>query len=434
MSFYSSGLNTRLMDPILDTKNRTEFRMTPESLYITNWRLLNVGLWKTGSATVYTGLGGAVSSIRNISILDGNVQLDIIRNMAEWSSFKGVNMTNSEAINMNNILTKNSRGYITEGLDTLATAAPNPVVNQKYFKTQSFREAGSVTNSEDTTDVAWLDLKAMFPLLSATSTINTNLFKNLKLVIEWETNYDKCLIENDGVINHVRPLLVVDEFADSDVKKETMKEMKAIQYVTLENDTVVVPTITGVRSTNVNPLQKATYSVQGFNNKRVNKVLIQKSPTVVSTYKTAATNTDYGASASIGMVAEEFQVRLNGSNLYPGNGVTQQNQSLAILNDSWGVGVMPMGNILHFKDENKTMASGEIQMGRANYIGFSLNGELVKSFDFTYGRLGQYDATKTDDANQDTTRYNQSVRLNMWAEVLREITPNGKGNYVVRYL
>lgn len=435
MSWYSSGIKTHLLDPEQDNTHRTEFRLNQNTLYLSNMRLLNVGLVKTaGAATQYNNLSGCLSTIRNITLLDGSVQLDTIRNLSQWAAFKGNNVSNKQAINMYNVLVKNNRGFITEGVDAEATT--NPVVGATNFNIQPFRNAGAITTSADTTDVAWIDLRSLFPILSSAKALNTSMFKNLRLVIEWQTDYDYVVLLNDSTFSHIQPILAVDELVDSDIKNEMMNDMSPIQYITLENDSVYVPFVSGVSSTSVNTPQKGTYAVQGFDNKRVNRMVIQKEATQVITYKTADTNLAYGKSASLGMPSEEWQVRVNGSSLYPGVGVDRGNQTQAIITDTWGTSIQPLGGVLKFDGQDTLMTNGDETMGHSNYIGFSLNGTLVKDLYFTYGRVGQYDSTNRtdDDAGQKTALYNQALRLNVWAEVQREIVFNGKGNYVVRYV
>ena len=436
MSFYSSGIVTRLLDPELDNSARTEFRLNADTLYLANMRLLNVGLVKSGgTATKYNGLTGAMSCIRNITLLDGSVQLDAVRNVSQWAGFKGNNMSNTKGINMYNTLVKNERGYITEGVDSEAIVAPAKAAT--FFHLQSFRNAGAVTTDVNTTDVAWIDLQTLFPLLSSAKALNTSMFKNLRLVIEWQTDYDYVLLINDGAISHIQPLLVVDELVNSDIKTQMMKDMSPIEYVSLENDSIYVPPVAGVRVATPNPVQSGVYAVQGFNNKRVNRMLIQKEATQAVTYKNVNTNISYGKSASLGMPAEAWQVRLNGSSLYPGVGVDKANQTQAILTDTWGSSIQPLGGVLAYANQTTLMNKGSEQMGHANYLGFSLNGKLVKDLYITYSRKGQSDTAggrPDTDAGQQTALYNQALRLNIWAEIQREIVFNGKGNYIVRYV
>jgi hypothetical protein len=427
MSLYSSGLKTTILDPETDNSQRTEFRLNADTVYLTNMRLLDVGIYKVGgSSTRYNALCGALGVIKSLTLLDNGVQLDSIRNFSDWAGWKAVNMKNSKSINVNNTLTKNGIGFITDG-----------VLNDvDYMTIQNFNDSGAVSFTEENTSKGWLDLKSILPFLNSASFLNTKIFRNLSLVIEYQDNYDKVLLSNTGSKVHLRPSLVVDELVNSQVKQELMNDMTAINYVGLENDSLYIPTIPGVSEATPNPNQNLTQNVMGFNDKKVNRVLVQKEATQIITYKSGNNNSEYGSCASFGMINEAFQVRVNGDNLYPGDGVAGANKIQAELTDVYGDCIMPVGGVLALAGQSSFITKASEVVGTTNYIGFSLNGQRVNDLYFNFKRTGNYDTSggRTDTpSSQATSRYNQALRLNFTAEVQKAVVFKN-GGYKVVYL
>jgi hypothetical protein len=433
MALYSSGIKTNILDPEIDNTQRTEFRLNADTVYLTNMRLLDVGLYKVGgSATKYNVLCGALGVIKSITLLDNGVQLDAIRNVSDWAGWKAVNQKNTKGLNVYNTLTKNGLSFITDG----ALIYNGALNDAEYKNIQNLNESGAITFVEGTTSKAWVDLKSLLPFLNSASFLNTKMFKNLSLVLEYQDNYDKVLLSNTGSKVHTRPSLVVDELINSQVKEEIMNDMTPINYVGLENDSLYIPAIPGVSEATPNPTQNLTLSLMGFNDKKVNRVLVQKEATQIITYKSGNNNNDYGSVASFGMINEAFQVRLNGENIYPGDGVSGGNKIQAELTDIYGDCIMPVGGVLALQgQENKIIKSSEV-LGTTSYIGFSLNGKRVNDLYFNFRRTANYDTSGgrvNTPSSQATSRYNQALRLNFTAEVQKSVVFKN-GGYKVQYL
>lgn len=432
MSFYNSAITTHLIDPVYNSANqRSEWRLTsPDSLYLSNLRLLNVGVRKTISEgeTKYNELVGAYGCIRRIQLLDGSVQLDALNNVPEWLAFRNYAKPNTDNVNMNTELVKNSLGFVFEGLD----------ISGGFARLDVYPPSGQVTHLETTTKTSWLSLKDILPFLSASMHLSTATFKNLRLVIEWETDKTKLVSKVDNELTTIQPVLVADEMNDSPTKMKLMKDFKGVNYVTIETDRVVVPSVPGVRLITPNPEQRIRYLVQGFNNKKVNRMLIVKTPTVSTSWLNGnvefATRV-YGKVASLGMVEEAHQFTVNGSSLYPGEGVTKYNQCLARLQDAWGVTTQPCGYAIFHNGIGDLFADAEEKMAHTSYIGANLFGERIRELQFTYARKGQYDADYADtDAAQSVQQYNQQLILNMFAEVQRVLIVQPNGSYTVSYV
>jgi len=427
MALYSSGIKTTIIDPETDNTQRTEFRLNADTVYLTNLRLLDVGIYKVGgSSTQYNVLCGALGVIKSITLLDNGVQLDAIRNFSDWAGWKAVNQKNTKGLNAYNTLTKNGLSFVLDG-----------TLNATAFKTiEDFNQSGTIAFNEENTSKAWVDLKSIMPFLNSASFLNTKMFKNLSVVIEYQDNYDKVLLSNTGSKVHTRPSLVVDELVNSQVKEEIMNDMTPITYVGLENDSLYIPAIPGVSQATPNPTQNLTLSLMGYNDKKVNRVVVQKEATQIITYKSGNNNQDYGSVASFGMINEGFQVRVNGENIYPGDGVSGGNKIQAELTDIYGDCILPLGGVLALQGQGSRVVKASEVIGTTSYIGFSLSGKRVNDLYFNFRRTANYDTSdgRVDTpSSQATSRYNQALRLNFTAEVQKAVVFKN-GGYKVEYL
>ena len=94
MSFYTQGLKPHVIDAVHDSTNfRTEFRLKPNTVFLTNWRIANLGA-KLGNADIYNPLVGIASVIKSIHIYDGNQLLDQLLEFPLWAGFTSYNQSN----------------------------------------------------------------------------------------------------------------------------------------------------------------------------------------------------------------------------------------------------------------------------------------------------------------------------------------------------
>jgi len=113
MAFYTSGLKTVLIDPIFDRTNfRSEFRLHPDTVYLPQFRLLNIGVTTDTDDKEYNSLTGTYGLIRSIELLDGNQLIDKVEQSALWSGFKNYKKDNNYSMSMNSPLSANNMGSI----------------------------------------------------------------------------------------------------------------------------------------------------------------------------------------------------------------------------------------------------------------------------------------------------------------------------------
>jgi hypothetical protein len=434
MSFYSSSITTRLIDPIFNQANtRCEFRLPSDTVVLSNMRLFNVGVTSALLGTArYNHLVGSAGCITAIRLLDGNQVLDSINDVNRWIAFKNYTKNNTVCSNLNNTLSQNALGYVYD-LPNIAVVTGEDLydADSQFSKIVPFKTSGGIRHLEEDTSSAWLSLRDLFPLLGAVVNLNTAVFKNLRVVIEWSKNLSDYAVDlnvEEGLTHKfttLQPLLCVDELSeDTPMKKSIMAKFEPISYVTLETDRVQAQAVPPTER------KTQTFQLQGFNNKKVNRVCVQK-----VRQRDSAFNSDlFTNMGSPAMIEESHQWRINGSNLYP-YAISSANEHLALQNDVWGVSCQPLGGcpylgvdkVLPDADETvieQHFPDADAVLGETSYICGNFHGEMIKELQLTYSRLGLVDGD----------RYNSAVTLLIFAEVQRVIVPSKMGGYVVSYL
>jgi hypothetical protein len=149
----------------------------------------------------------------------------------------------------------------------------------------------------------------------------------------------------------------------------------------------------------------------------MNLVIQKKGTTDVSAlYKSHGSITGYG---------EAVQVVVNGSNIFPLEGIIGANQRLALLHDTFGAcdahpssANLAIYNVADFIEE-----AGD-RVGQTDYFGCVV-GKPITSLELQYSRY--YDTVALDG------RYNQPLTLNIFGSVLKSIVKTPQG-YSVLYV
>ena len=419
MSFYSSGLKTDYIDPVYDRKNfRSEFRLDRDTLYLSNLRLLDVAAKTAAGQESYNALGGCLALIKSIQLLDGNERLDAIHNFHLESAFKNYNNSNEANRNVKSETTKNSLGYVFNGVQSSISSAQIQVANTP----------AQMNTTESTTAKSWVDLKKAMPFLDAVNYLPTNVFTNLRVVVEYNTDSTLFAEQSLTTFETIQPLLVVDEMQDSDTKMQLMKSFQGANYVSLENDRVIIPAPNNVSAGNPNPEQSVNLLVNGFNNKRVNRMFIVNTPTVTSTFKSAGVDLGFGKLSSMAQLDQSVNFRVNGSNLYP-YPIDRPNKRLGRLTDVWGT-CNTFSNDLFIVDGSNHIEKPD-RLGKCDYQPANMHGERVRELQLQYKRTNEYDASESSQSNG---LYNQKLELNLFAEVQKVLTVKPNGEYDVSYM
>ena len=421
--FHTSGLKTSLIDAVYDRTNfRTEFRFDVDKVYLSNARLLNVGVVKVGAdATAYNKLVGSYGIIKQISLMDGNETLSNMVDFNRYTAFKSFLKKNDENNSIKKFLQKNNMGFVfTSNL------------GQLYPSIENLTDDNVIATTESGTEKGWLSLRECLGFLGASQYVPTNVFRNLRLVIEYDTQVSSFASNSTLPYNTLEPLLVCDEMINSKVATKMMNEYKGLSWIDVETDRMVLPALDiPSPSTDKNPKQETSFLVNGFNGKSVNRMVMCNVPTNPATYdssENAGYFTVYSNMGSMNQFRQSVQVQLNGSNLFT-EAINTPNKRLASLIDNFGDATMPLGYETYDGLDDLVQNSVEV-LGNTDYTCFSLGGARVQELVIDYARSGVYDSTIP---TQTLGRFNQSLVLQLYGEVQKRLVMNGKGQYIIAY-
>lgn len=420
--FHTSGISTSLIDSVYDRANfRTEFRFTQDKVYLSNMRLIDVGVVSDdATGRSYNKLVGSYGVIKQMTLLDGNETLSSMQDFNRYSAFKSYVKKNDSNNSVNTYLQKNNMGYVLEGVDTTT----------ERTKLEYLEDAGEITNNANTTALGWLSLRDCIPFLNASAYVPTNVFKDLRLVIEYDTKDSSFALNTVANYSTAEPLLVCEEMVNSSVAMQMMKDYKGMQWTDIETDRMFLNAVSDITVGSPNTKQTETFLIGGYNNKRLGKVVLCNIPTVLATYKTGDFYDSFSNMGSMGMLQQSVQVLMNGSNLFPVP-VDTANKRLAMLCDNYGDCTQPLGygGLIDPSLNDIVLNSAQV-LNSTDYMVFSLGGARVQELQLEYSRVGQL---VTGSANQQAERFNQPLVLQTFAEVEKVLTLGAGGNYIVGY-
>ncbi len=334
MSIFSSSVKSHILDPVFHSENRCEFRLANRGeSYMPTIRLGNIGLTKdANNNNLYHFGAGVASVISRIRLMDGNEELDSLRHAAQWLTFKGLQKTNSENVNVMSSLTGGSIGWSAGASGELLSMEEKVIRSEGHEST-----LGSI------------NLRDVFGFLNSVSHLSTKLFKNLRVVIEYHPNSKPELLVNNvsqvaGLKKSV-PILMVDEIIDDSLAATLDKQLQSASWVSVEVDRATIPQVPGITAAGAvadEKEQRSSLRINGFQNKAVSRVMVAKTFQDADAYKYVASvggDTKIKGLAGYGSRAqhkERFNMRVNGRNLLAGDGLTSPAQMAMMLSDVWG--------------------------------------------------------------------------------------------------
>jgi len=380
MSLYTNQIKTNIVDPVYFDQNRCEFKLTPSKLFMSNMRLGGVGYVANTPATdTFTNPAGVWGQVKNIFLMDGGTELDKQYDVKEIMAFKIANNSNDVNFSKNKALSRSFVGY-----------------ESNYNRKLTEDRAEITTTPPLLRDQGWLSLMDVFDFLRNTIYVSTNMFKHLRLVIE----FNPIAVEPNATAI-LRPFLIVDEIIDENaiqnIEKELMKT--PVVFKPIERDSVVLSDVASGVS------QFSNFNLKGFTGKTLNRVLVCKS---------TATN------ISLGIDSEEVNFIINGRQIIPYNGIDTSSKRASYLSDSWGaVNMIPAQNIPNFNAAKKVQLSAALPQ-KNDFVGLKID-ESINEFQLTYFRQ--------------TTVAGSLVALNLliYGEVNKVFNPNN-GDYRIDYL
>tara|TARA_R110000824_G_scaffold6730_6_gene31072 strand:+ start:2137 stop:3516 length:1380 start_codon:yes stop_codon:yes gene_type:complete len=458
MSVFSTSLQTAIIDPQFHSESRCEFRIENRGqAYMPTLRIGNIGLAKTAGTNpnAYHFGGGTSSVISRIRLMDGNEELDSLRNVAQWLTFKGALKTNSQNTNVFNHLNGNQQGWVYGATGELLEARP-----EKQVRT-----------GEDVT-TGLLDLRECFGFLNNVSHLSTKLFKNLRVVIEYVPNtmqnahllVDLQIAANIAGLKKNIPILIVDEITDMALVNTLEKQLTGASWVAIEHDLANIPAVPGLAAVADEAVQRSQLRINGFQDKAVSRLMIAKcyeatgpgGPNVNQAGGLAGTIHQVKALGGYGSKAlykEKVNLRLNGRNVLSGDGLVTPAQQTMMLSDTWGaLNMCPFQNqqsvgrdtayansALNVVGINQTQppvrstaagAAAAVQQGywisNSAWIGLPVQ-DRVTDMQIDLERTGTF-----SEGTQSSAGNFQALNLHVFGEVAKGMTVSG-GNYRIFY-
>jgi hypothetical protein len=416
MAYYTSSIQTEVLNPVYNqSKYRSEFRLDQDMLYTPFMRVCNLGVLATAASFAdqrkYNRLTGVCGVVRNIFLYDDKQVLDQVLNYKDYGAFKNFNSTNSDNQDVKKNLKKHGLGFVYD-TDSISGSTITTLIKQYNPVT-----GGHIpTNDDATSPTGYLDLRDVFPLLKSVEFISTTIFKNLKVVIEYDVNNLLTTGTNADLPSATTvPVLVVDKVVnDQPFIDKFLSEFKGVSWNCMEMESVQLPLITPPAS----GVQSQKYRLNGFTDKTLGVLLLQKKPVTVL-------STDYLNNGSISLINETIQVAVNGSNILPDDGVIAPNQRLALLTDTFGnCNAFSGCNMTGFINCTSSVENTVQRVGQLDYFGCAV-GKKISALDVTVSRKN----TAGIDA-----RYKQAVELQFWGSVTKAIVVGKDNSYQVIYV
>lgn len=405
MSFYTSSLKTNYIEPnVFSSKNRVEYRLDADRLFLSNMRLLGVSNNDSSGTARYSIGTGVLQFIKTIELLDGGKKLGRLDNVDGYYTFTSVNNSNEKAISKQ-FLDKSSTGYI------VGTKGVGPGNNQ--YEIRNATSPNTVINhDDDPAREGQIDLNNLLPFLKESRILPTSIFKKLKLVITFNSN---GLTTWTGANP---PVLAVDEMLNTEVADAMVKQYTGFVWNEIETDQFSIQEIAqGSLANDEVRVQSTNAQLKGFDNKVVKRCFIQKKPQVALA---DIPYNQFGSAGSSPQNREVFQVRKNGSNIYPSNGLDTpakiQNEVVQI----WGQMAKPV-----IVPEYPPLQPG---LNGDAYLAFDLTGNRTNELQISYQR-----SVLKDNAANFNNRTSSGLSMLVSGEVEKVIQVDGSGDYRILY-
>lgn len=407
-------------------RRRTEFRLEQPGKYLSNMKVLDLGFTQTTDVNT-NHLTGCLAHIQNIFIMDGNLELDSIRDFNYFMGFKNYNNTNEFNVSLGQVLKKHNQGYqlVVQKGTALADPDMNTLIQHNNdvpdvsLAASDARGFNKNTNAEATTSKSWVDLSEISDFMRSVKVIDTDLFKNFRVIVEY--TQDVRILSQGGAGDQpvnvsVQPTLSV-QYADQMTAQEVQQMLnKGMLFTSIERDIVNVPLVSAVQSVSYTE-QKNNLKYNGFNKKYVKKMLLHKesgNPSVAT-----CSSLFYRLLGSEKQLQEKLQVKVNGKPLFPtSNGIVENNERLAHLSDSWGLcNTIPGHQLAEITDSDNYIWESDEVVGHLDYYGFNVE-QRIDDLQMEYIRSGRW-ITNQNTTNND--KFNQPLNLRLFGQVVKQI-------------
>ena len=389
-SMLSNRIKTVVLDPVFHNNYRTEFQIGQNMVLLSNLRLIDISVLVSAASPVPVDTG-VLGLIKNVFLYDGGVLLDQMYNLTDYIRFINANKSNDKNLSVNSFLNGNAYGFsVTKGKQIDKTDA----------EILPARTATEFNTTYAVTYKGWFGLTQVMDFLVKVNYLPTNIFKNLRLVIEWNN-----VASIAAFSSLVRPSLVCDQVIDEQAAIQIEKAFlnMTISYKPIERDSGSAALIA-----TDNTKQDTTLQLKAFDGKTLIKMLV---------LKLAPNN-------SLPFLAESLNLIVNGRQLIPYYGIDNPNKKAMYLNESWGsVNLLPGDNDISYDNSKDITRNALIEYGKLNdYYGVNV-GEQISELIVRYSRT-----------SNTTAPSKLAINLLFYGEVMKAIQINEKGDYNVMYL
>ncbi len=432
MSLYSGALKTHIIDNVSFNQSRAVFTFDKDTMFYSNLRLVDLGV--KGTATRYNPLGGCFSAIRHIRLMDGAKEIDSMRFANRYLAWNNLLASNAHNRDFEGRMTKNEVGYsINEEQQLVPGACPNPA---------SKTENQTIDAQGLKASLGSLDIRKCLKLLTKLTVLDTELFENLRLEVEFETDARKLIVSQAaGDSAKVECVLVCDEITDPKLRDANRAQMGAVVYEAIEHDQFQIAdnkTVANALADDATATQSVNNKVNGFDGKLVNRCVLMK----CYSDKTLDIDTNnvvgFGDLGSKAQLREKINVSKNGGRLFAGDGLSKAGTS-SLLADTWGViNIAPFQDKtsvgLDNKNDNSVHKEGceppqnndqALTVGNASYAGWTI-ADRVNDLQISYERTNVKDTLTPQ-------KYNEALDIHIYVEVSKSFIPMKGGEYMIKY-
>ena len=424
--FYNSAIKSQIIDPVSDRKNfQTEFRLNErDTVYLSNMRLANLGVISDDQedTLTYNKLTGAYGVIKKLTLYDDNTVLSTVNDFNRHIAFMNKMDSNDKQMSVNFKLNQSNLGFVLDGSDS--------ELNSKLHLELIHQQTDTISDDEATTGKAWLSLYDTFDFLKQSPYLPTQVYKNLRLVIEYDTKKSSFALQKAPNYTTTAPILMVDSLVESDAtNKIAMEYMKqTLNWVDVEVDRVVVPSMS---PTVLEPsaTQKQSFNINSFNNKFVEKINVSVVPTVEATYSNGDFYRDYSNMGSLSMLGQAQNLVINGVQKYTED-INTPAKRAALVVDTYPNYHLPLSNDFHREFTQQGLIEDKRDvMNTADYF-CSKVGARISELVHTFQRVSQHEAGAE---SQSSSLFNQQLYLHIEGTVRKQLVFMKDGTYRVLY-
>ena len=436
---YSSSVRMSIIDAIISNNSQLIFRLGANSVYTSKMKLANIALvCAAGNTGTYNMVAGNGQSIKRIALMDGGVVLDQLTSANMFYGFKKFNSSNRRNRSYNRRSVGNKLGF--EFGNTTNSALTTGQVSTNVL-----------SNTTALTFKSCIYLDDWIAMLRSTEYLSTNLFKDLRVVVEYDLSNLNCgagTITTDvaTLTPASDPLLVVEEIVREDIRQQIEQSLGSFTWFGIESDVVQVNA--GLKADGTKPsaagetvVQTTSLQYRGFNNKYIRRVLLVNTPqndaTASPNLQTDSAVIGAGNLSSTSNLQEKLNLVVNGALLLP-TGCNKQNEKLGMLVDSWGEVNAPLGTATTgiFGGSDNINGSHNFE-GRLTYTGLNVSSR-IQSLKVNLTRTCQFNDTRTatyaGGVRTQFDQYNCPLLVTMFAEVRKAIVVQPNGTYSISYI